>query len=234
MAGREPRRGQLRQSVAERVLAHQFETGDQFVAELAADHRTHLGDFLADRDAVETGHQRVAQRLRDRDLGRRAGIDITVARDDQVARLQDGLGQFFDEQRHAVGPGNDLAHEAGRQRPAADDIGDQRTALLRGELGQIHHGDGWMGCPWRVEFGTRGDDEKRRNVGKHLHQAPEQVARRRVGPVRVLEQKQRRFVRAPRPGRIRSGRASSLPWRAWAKPESRRSAPGRGSTAAPR
>ena len=150
----------------------------QFIAELAADHRADLGDFLAQRDPVEAGHQRVAQRLRDRDVGRRSGIGIMVALDDQVAGLQDGLGQFLDEERNAVGPGDDLGGEARRQRLAADDIGDQRAALRRREFREIHHGDGGVVCPWRVEFGPRGDDQQRRDAGQVTStEAREQVER---------------------------------------------------------
>ena len=67
-----------------------------------------------------------------------------------------------------------------------------RLALYRGEFGQIYHGDGRGGHQGRIKFGTRGDDKQRRNAGQQFDEAREQVQRRRVGPVRVLEQKQRR------------------------------------------
>jgi hypothetical protein len=49
------------QSVAEGLLAHQFAADDQLVAELAADYRTYLGEFLAQSDPIEPRYRRVAR-----------------------------------------------------------------------------------------------------------------------------------------------------------------------------
>jgi hypothetical protein len=64
------------QSVAEGLLAHQFAADDQLVAELAGNHRTYLGDFLAQSDPIEPRYRRVAKGFRDRDAFGR--IDLIV------------------------------------------------------------------------------------------------------------------------------------------------------------
>ena len=78
-----------------------------------------VGKFASDRCAnlrhqphrcqvVEPCHQRVVQRRRDRE-GRQCAVEHVAARlFAQQTALQDALGQFLDEQRHAVGPIGDL------------------------------------------------------------------------------------------------------------------------------
>ena len=113
--------------------------------------------------------------------------------DDEVARRQDCLGQLFHKQGHAVGSGDDLSREALRQRPAADDLVEQRAALRRGELRQVDFADAWPLFPGRLEFGPRGDQQQRRDVGELVDDACEHVEGRRIGPMGVLEQHQGRL-----------------------------------------
>ena len=49
------------------------------------------------------------------------GQHIAIVFPRAAPTLQDRLGQFLDEQRHAVGPVDDLVEDLARQRPAAGD-----------------------------------------------------------------------------------------------------------------
>ena len=61
------------------------------------------------------------------------------------------LGQFLDEQRHAVGALDDLLEQRLRQRLAAGDVLDQRHALAPAEAVERHGGDVRLAGPGRLE-----------------------------------------------------------------------------------
>ena len=110
--------------------------------------------------------------------------------------LEHGLGQFLDEQRHAVGAQDDLAQQR------------RRDCLVAGEM--LHDGltfavgqaiDRQDLCVSMVDQGRRlvrpiGDEQQqpaRPNIaGDHL----QQFMRRRIEPVRVLHHHQQRLQRA--------------------------------------
>ena len=81
---------------------------------------------------VQSGRQRIAERRRDLELrGLPARkLESPVALHDQPGR-DDGLGQLFHEERHAVGAPNDLIDDARRQRLASGDPERDRHDLLR-------------------------------------------------------------------------------------------------------
>ena len=80
----------------------------------------------------------------------------------QQAAFDNGLGQLLEEQRHAVGAGEDLLEDLGRQRLAAGRPLDQGRALAAAEAGERLHRDVGVGGPGRGELRPRGDEEQQR------------------------------------------------------------------------
>ena len=78
----------------------------------------------------------VVQRGRDRERRQGADENVAVAFLRQQPGLQDRLGQFLDEQRHAIGPGQDLREHFCGQRLAARELLDHGCALPAPEAAQ--------------------------------------------------------------------------------------------------
>ena len=76
-----------------------------------------------------------------RERRQRPGQLVMVAGVGEQARLEHGLGQLLDEQRHAVGLGHDLRRDLVRQRLGADHPLDQGGALAPAEPGQRQRAD---------------------------------------------------------------------------------------------
>ena len=93
---------------------HRFEQRER---ELPADHGGDLGHFARVAEAVETRHQRILQRRRHR----------TVL----AGRFHHASGQFLDEQRNAIGLGDDRGDGLRRQAVRGGDAGDQLRAFWR-------------------------------------------------------------------------------------------------------
>ena len=131
--------------------------GEQVVGELPSDGRTDLSDLLRGRaKAVEARHQQGLQGRRHRGAGPRRD----ARRAGRALRFDHRLGQFLDEQRHAVGSVQDLGHELGRQSPLAGDPIDQRGSIAFVETIQQAQRDVRLTGPWRIELGPeRHDDE---------------------------------------------------------------------------
>ena len=140
-----------------RLLGHGAE---QRIGELAADGGADLGDLAYRRQPVEPGHQRVVQGGRDRQRRQRAVERVTPVLLAQQAAFDNGLGQLLEEQRHAVGAGEDLLEDLGRQRLAAGRPLDQGRALAAAEAGERQCGDMRLGGPGRGELRPRGDEEQ--------------------------------------------------------------------------
>ena len=80
----------------------------------------------------------------------------------ELLAFQHRLGQFLDEQRHAVGALDDLLEQRGRQRLAAGDVLHHRHALAPAEAVERHGGDVRMADPRRLEIGAVRDDQQDR------------------------------------------------------------------------
>ncbi len=80
----------------------------------------------------------------------------------QEAAFDDGLGQLLDEQWHAVGAGEDLLEDLGRQRLAAGRPLDQGHAVAAAEAAKRQCGDMRLPGPGRGELRPRGDEEQQR------------------------------------------------------------------------
>src|SRR3546814_5881191 len=100
MAERELCVDELVQRILELRFAEAGNCGQKRMAELPADAGRHLRDLLDGGEPVQAGHQRILQRGRDRQLRQRAGKREAMCRLPQPSRLDDGLRQFLDEERH--------------------------------------------------------------------------------------------------------------------------------------
>ncbi len=191
IAGSKARGCQLGQPLAERHLIHLVERGDELIAEAATDHRADLRHSPRLGQAVETRRQGIAEGFGDRDAQGCAGINIAVSGLDQLARFENGSRQLLDEERHAVGLGDDLSDEFRRQRFAIGKPCDHLTALGDIQLGEIDDRDIVVMGPARLEFRpVRGHDQQG-DPGKLAYQPLERLERGRIGPVHVLEQQER-------------------------------------------
>ena len=110
----------------------------------------------------------------------------------ELLAFHHGLGQFLDEQRHAVGALDDLLEQGCRQRLAAGDVLDHRHALAPAEAVERHGGHVRMADPRRLEIGAVRDDQQHRQRMQALDGEREQLERSRVAPLRVLEHHQQR------------------------------------------
>ena len=102
----------------------------------------------------------VVQGGRDRQRRQRAVERVMPVLLAQQAAFDNGLGQLLEEQWHAVGAGEDLPEDLGRQRLAAGGALDQRHAVAAAEAGERQHRDVGVGGPGRGELRPRGDEEQ--------------------------------------------------------------------------
>jgi len=118
---------------------------------------------------------------------------VLLTRLEQV-RLQHGLGEFFHEQRHAIGLRHDLLQHCGRQGLAARHPRHHLSALLAGKAVQGEVGELGPGRPRRVKLGAKGQHEEEPGRWHLVDAEPEQLQRRGVGPVQVFPHHQDRLA----------------------------------------
>ena len=123
----------------------------------------------------------------------------------QLARLQNGLGQLLDKQRHAIGPGQDLLEQRLGQRLAARQRGDHRRTLRPGQLGQVQCADMALPGPARLKLRPVGEHDQQRNGFHPVDQQIQHLQRGGVGPVRILEQHHAGLLPGGRFGEIDQG-----------------------------
>ena len=164
----------------------------QSVAELAADRRAGLRDVLGGRSQpVQPRHQRGVQGRRHRQRRMRHGGQRCRA---LRAGFEHRLGQFLDEQRHAVGALGDLLHDLGWQRRIPGDVCDHRRRVAPVEPCQRQHRHMRLPGPRRLKFGAEHGQQQHRPVRDPLYHAVQQFARTRVDPVKVIEHHQHRLL----------------------------------------
>ena len=81
------------------------------MVELAPDRRGGLSDFFDRGEAVEASHQRVLERAGNGERWQWPCELVMVAGVLEQPEFQHRLGQLLDEQRNAVGPGDDLVQD---------------------------------------------------------------------------------------------------------------------------
>ena len=162
------------------------------MGELAADGGADLRDLLYRRQPVEAGHQRILQRRGYRQRWQRPVQLEAIAAVDQHAALQHRLGQLLDEQRHAIGLGDDLLEHLVGKRLLLGHGGHHHRALAPSEPVECQRAGMGVVAPGRLEFGPcRYQHQHRRRFGSVDH-ARQQAERARIGPLRVFEHQQNR------------------------------------------
>src|SRR5215831_12604431 len=102
--------------------------------------------------------------------------------------------QFLDKQRHAVGAINDLSEDLVGQASAAGDLRYQSSPIAPIQAIERQHADLRLAGPGRLELGAERDDEQHWQAADMFDGEVEQLARRRVDPMRVLENYEHRLL----------------------------------------
>jgi hypothetical protein len=127
------------------------------------------------------------QARRDREWRQCAIEHVAIRLLAQQAALQDALGQFLDEQRHAVGALYDLGDDLIGQRLVAGNLPDQSGPIMLVQAIERHHADLRLAGPGRLELGAERHDQQHRQAADTRDGEVEQLARGQVDPMRVLE-----------------------------------------------
>ena len=90
--------------------------------------------------------------------------------------FQHCLGQFLDEQRHAIGALDDLGDDLAAERRVAGDAENQRANLPTAEPVQREARHMRLAAPRRLKLRPKGDDQQHRQVLDPLDHQIEQFA----------------------------------------------------------
>ena len=156
---------------------------EQGMGEAAADHRANLRHLAGRAQPVEPAGQRGLQRGRDL---MRPVLRQSLRRHRRTG-FDNGLGQLLDEQRHAVGPLEDLLDQFGRQAKLAAEPFDELGAGGAAEPVQGQGVDVRPADPRRIEVGPERHQEQDCQPRYLADHAIEQLEAGRIAPVHVLE-----------------------------------------------
>ena len=148
--------------------------------ELPADDGGDLRHLARLAEAVEARHQRILERRRHR--------RAVLAR-----RFHHALGQFLDEQRNAVGLGDDRGDGFRRQAVRGGDAGDQLGAFGAAETTERQQRRMRPRQPRRCEIRSRGHQGKQPRLADAVGYARHQFERGGVDPVRVFHDQKHRL-----------------------------------------
>ena len=99
---------QLRQPLLQQRFLHAGQGPQHLVGKLPPQDRAELGHLADHRQAIQPRHQGILERGRDRHRRQGTGERIALRLLVQHVRLQQHLGELFDEQRHPIGPGDNV------------------------------------------------------------------------------------------------------------------------------
>ena len=137
------------------------------MAEHPPDHGRHLEDsFQILAESVDTCEQHALDRGWDVQGRQGARQAVACGLLHQVAALQEGEGQLFDEQRVPIRLGDNESLQLGRERRYAQQILHHRLALFRGQALQRHPRGVGLGEDRPYHRGTAGPGQPRQgNLG---------------------------------------------------------------------
>ncbi len=156
--------------------------GQERPREPAAEDRAELRRVLGAPQLVKPRHQGALQRIR-HGLG---GSDMGV---------EDGGAEFFDEQRVAIASRDDLLHRVALRRRAGGEFTDEDLAVAMVQAVEPDDADIGPSAPGRDELRPRRQHRQHGNVRRRAHEPGNEFEGRRVDPVSVFEQEQKRFER---------------------------------------
>jgi hypothetical protein len=111
-----------------------------------------------------------------------------------VGPFQHRLGQFLDEQRHAVGAVGDLIDDLAAERGVAGQPQHQRGDLALAKAVQRQHRHMRLAAPGRLKLGPEGNHQQDGQARDPVDGQIDQLARGRVDPMRVLENHHQRLL----------------------------------------
>ena len=98
-----------------------------------------LRDFFDRHEPIKTGHQRVSERERYRQVARIASINVMIAGVPKAGGLQDRLGQLLHEERHSIGFDKDFLQQIlGKVFPPLS-LNTGEVLRLLDKRGGVHH-----------------------------------------------------------------------------------------------
>jgi len=134
------------------------------------------------------------QGRRDREWRQCAVERVAIAVLAQQTALQHALGQFLDEQWHAVGAIGDLVDDAIGQCLASSDLRYQSGPVAPVQPIERQHADLRLAGPGHLELGAERHDKQYRQAAHALNRKVEQLARGRVNPMGVFEDHDHRLL----------------------------------------
>ena len=81
---------------------------EEIIGKLPPDDGGILGDCFGGDESVETRHERILQRRRNRERGQRPCEFVVSIKGFEMSRFKNGFGHFLDEEWDPVGLGNHL------------------------------------------------------------------------------------------------------------------------------
>ena len=153
---------QLVESTLKSVFIERRDHFQEVVSELAPDAGRDLGDFLDRGQPVKAGHERVLERRRDRQRRQGTRQLVMAASVLEQPGFEDGFGEFLDEQRHAIGLGQNLLENLLRKQLAAGYPVDHGSALSASQPAQKERCHVPMPRPAGNELRPEGDDHEHR------------------------------------------------------------------------
>ena len=189
--------GEPLQRRLQRRLVQFGDVTQQRVGEVASKNSPDLRHLARRAKPIEARGERLLQGRRDR-----LNAALLTALEKQARHL-------LDEQRHAAGALADpLDHFLG-ERMAGRDLADHARDAGAIERGQRNQAMVRAQAPRRPELRTSRSQEEQRRLRATVGERAQQVERRRVSPVQVLESEHDRL--RPRPSQNQSGHCRQLP-----------------------
>jgi hypothetical protein len=141
---------------------------------------------------IQPRDQRILQRRRNGERGQRAGQLVLVVALAQQLGFEHRLRQLLDEEGAPVGVRDELLEHGGRQPFPGRQLRDHGHAVVPPERRQRDHRPVVGGRPRRTELGAEDEHGEQARHGLAREQQPEQLLRRRVDPVQVLDDEEHR------------------------------------------
>ncbi len=182
---------QFQQSRIQLGRRHIHDLGQKVVTEAPADGRADVGDPPRRAETIEPRHQRIVQG------GRNDDPRGASARQGHGQAFEDRFRHLLDEQRNPVAAGDDLSEcvrrqDGGRVEMGADSLG---VAAIEARQFDVQEIDA-VGPAVR-ELGPGGRHDHPGAILGVRHDAVQQLERRRIAPVQILERQQGRLAARP-------------------------------------
>ena len=189
-----PRLNQLLELGAKPLLVKPRNRPQHFVGKLPADCRPQLGHRFRSLHAVEPGIERVLQRRGDAQCRQRGGEFVAAVPFHKHVAFEDGLGELFQEQRHAIGLGDDMFYRLLRQILVAGDPANDFSGVFPGKAEELNLGKIIPDRPWRSKLGTITQKDQELVSSGSGDQLVEHFKRGGIDPMEILQREEHRLA----------------------------------------